>query len=60
MIPDVSYGEGMDLEQWEKDLDKIVGHKSSAGKIAFLVDGEQYFTRMLETFGEAEESKFRV
>ena len=55
-IPDVSYGEGMDLEQWEKDLDKIVGHKSSAGKIEFLVDGEQYFTRMLETFGEAEES----
>ncbi len=55
-IPDVSYGEGMDLEQWEKDLDKIVGHKSSTGKIAFLVDGEQYFTRMLETFDEAEES----
>lgn len=55
-IPDVSYGEGMDLEQWEKDLDRIVGHKSSTGKIKFLVDGEQYFTRMLETFSEAEES----
>ena len=46
----------MDLEQWEKDLDRIVGHKSSTGKIKFLVDGEQYFTRMLETFSEAEES----
>ncbi len=55
-LPDVSYGEGMDLEQWEKDLDRIVGHKSSTGKIEFLVDGEQYFTRMLETFAEAEES----
>jgi cardiolipin synthase len=55
-IPDVSYGEGMDLEQWEKDLDQIVSHKSSTGKIKFLVDGEQYFTRMLETFSEAEES----
>jgi cardiolipin synthase len=55
-IPEVSYGEGMDLERWEKDLDKIVGHKSSTGKIEFLVDGEQYFTRLLETFDEAEES----
>ncbi len=55
-IPDVSHGEGMDLEQWEYDLDRIVGHKSSTGKIEFLVDGEQYFTRMLETFAEAEES----
>lgn len=55
-VPDVSYAEGMDLEQWETDLDKIVGHKSSTGKIEFLVDGEQYFTRMLESFGEAEES----
>ncbi len=55
-IPDVSYSAGMDLEQWEADLDKIVGHKSSTGTIDFLVDGEQYFTRMLETFGEAQES----
>ncbi len=55
-IPDVSNGEGMDLEQWEKDLDRIVGHKSSTGKIKFLVDGEQYFSRMLQTFSEAEES----
>ena len=55
-IPDVSYGDGMDLEKWEADLDKIVGHKSSTGTIDFLVDGEQYFTRMLETFGEAQES----
>ncbi len=55
-IPDVVYGDGMDLEQWEKDLDKIVGHKSSTGKIDFLVDGEQYFTRLLESFAEAEES----
>ena len=55
-IPDVAYREGMDLEQWERDLDRIVGHKSSTGKIDFLVDGEQYFTRLLETFAEAEES----
>lgn len=55
-MADVSYGRGMDLELWEKDLDRIVGHKSSSGKIEFLVDGEQYFTRLLEAFNDAEES----
>lgn len=55
-VPDVSYSEGMDLEQWENDLDRIVGHKSSTGKIDFLIDGDQYFTRLLESFGEAEKS----
>jgi len=55
-VPEVSYSESMDLEQWERDLDRIVGHKSSTGKIDFLVDGEQYFSRLLESFSEAEES----
>ncbi|MCH8337212.1 MAG: phosphatidylserine/phosphatidylglycerophosphate/cardiolipin synthase family protein [Proteobacteria bacterium] len=55
-IPELSNAEGMDLVQWEKDLDKIVGHKSSKGKIDFLIDGEQYFTRLLETIAAAEES----
>lgn len=55
-VRDVAYGDGMDLEQWEKDLDKVVGHKSSMGKINFLIDGDQYFTRLLESFGEAEKS----
>ena len=55
-MADITYGEGMDLEQWEKDLDKIVGHKSSSGKIDFLVDGEQYFSRLLQSFDQAEKS----
>ena len=55
-MAEITYGEGMDLEQWEKDLDKIVGHKSSSGKIDFLVDGEQYFSRLLQSFDQAEKS----
>lgn len=55
-IPDVQNGEGMDLELWERHLDRIVGQRSSTGKIDFLVDGEQYFARLLETVGAAEES----
>lgn len=55
-IPDISHGEGMDLGQWEKDLDRIVGHKSSRGRITFLTDGEQFFTRYLDVIGAAEQS----
>jgi cardiolipin synthase len=52
----VTYAEGMDLEQWEKDLDRIVGHEASSGKIEFLVGGEQYFSRLLQSFDQAQES----
>ena len=55
-IPPVAYREGMDLGQWEKDLDRISGQKPSQGTIKFLVGGEEYFTRLLESFEQAEES----
>lgn len=55
-LADVAYRDGMDLARWEKDLDRIVGHNSSTGNIDFLIDGDQYFTRLLESFDTAEES----
>jgi len=55
-IPEISYAETMDLEQWEKDLDRISGHKSSLGTIEFLIDGDEYFPRMLEAVNGAKES----
>lgn len=55
-IPEVTYEDGMDLEQWEKDLDKISGAKSSKGTISFLVDGEEYFNRLLDAVDTAAES----
>lgn len=55
-IPQVRYEDGMDLEQWEKDLDRISGTKSSKGKIRFLVDGEEYFDRLLDAVDAARES----
>ena len=55
-IPEVTYADAMDLEKWEKDLDKISGRKQSKGTIEFLIDGEEYFTRMLEAVSEARES----
>ncbi len=55
-VPEVSYAESMDLAQWEKDLDHISGRKSSRGTIEFLIDGKEYFPRMLEAVRNAEES----
>ena len=55
-VPELSYAEPMDLEKWEKDLDKISGRRQTKGTIEFLIDGEEYFPRMLEAVGEAEES----
>ena len=55
-IPEIAYAEPMDLEKWETDLDKISGRKQSKGTIEFLVDGDEYFPRMLEAVAGARES----
>jgi len=55
-IPALSNTPAMDLEVWEQDLDVIVGTQSSLGTIQFLVDGSEYFPRLIETFANAEKS----
>ena len=55
-IPEVAYADTMDLEKWESDLDRISGRKQTKGTIEFLVDGEEYFPRMLAAIGGARES----
>ena len=56
-VPPVAARPGMDLEAWEDDLDRIVGQSSrTRGSIEFLVDGEEYFTRLLEAVEGAERS----
>ena len=55
-IPEVTYADPMDLDDWERDLDKISGRKQSKGTIKFLVGGEEYFPRMLEAVNDAKES----
>jgi cardiolipin synthase len=46
----------MDLDLWEKDLERISGRESSLGTIDFLVDGGEYFPRMLEAVKAAKKS----
>lgn len=55
-VPELAFAKPMDLDQWETDLDKISGRKQTRGTIEFLIDGEEYFERMLEAVDSAEES----
>ncbi|HSD70055.1 MAG TPA: phosphatidylserine/phosphatidylglycerophosphate/cardiolipin synthase family protein [Woeseiaceae bacterium] len=55
-IPELAHAQGMDLDQWEQDLDRISGQKREQGTIEFLVDGEEYFTRLMSSIETARES----
>ena len=57
-IPDVGDEPVMDLEAWERRLDDITGRPSSSGSIQYLIDGEAYFTRLIDVLTTARESVF--
>ncbi|MGH1471449.1 MAG: phospholipase D-like domain-containing protein [Cellvibrionaceae bacterium] len=46
--------QGMDLDEWEKRLDKITGKQPTFGSIKYLIDGEEFFPRFIETVNDAE------
>ena len=54
-IPELSNAPAMDLDLWEQDLDEIVGTSSSLGTIEYLVDGAEYFPRLIESIEGAEQ-----
>ena len=55
-IPPVTNAPAMSLEAWEQELDEITGIKSSRGEIEFLIDGDEYFSRLEEAFNKAEDT----
>ena len=55
-IPVISSAEPMNIEAFEKTLDRVTGTRNDTGKIKFLVDGDEYFGRLMETIESAEES----
>ena len=55
-IPDVSLAEPMDVDAFEETLDRVTGTRSDIGRIKFLVDGDEYFGRLMETIENAEKS----
>jgi cardiolipin synthase len=55
-VPPVAQGPGMDLAQWERRLDRLTSSRASSGSIRFLIDGEQFFPRFVETVMDARRS----
>jgi len=55
-IPEIYTGPGMDLVEWEERLDDITNRESSRGEIDFLIDGAEYFTRLIDVLTTAQES----
>ncbi len=54
-LPAIVPRPGMDLDAWEADLAGMVGTPTT-GTVRFLVDGDEFFPRLIETVKAAEES----
>lgn len=55
-VPALAYQEAMDLDAFETQLDRISGTRQDRGRIRFLVDGSEYFGRLIESIENAQES----
>ena len=55
-IPDISDAAPMNIAAWEDELDQLTGTTRSSGKIRFLVDGDEYFPRLVQAFEQSEHS----
>jgi len=55
-VPPLSNAAPMNLQQWESDLDQLTTHDQSSGSIDFLVDGEAFFTRFIDTVSAAKKT----
>ena len=55
-LPPVADRPGMDLVEWERDLDKQLGRPASSGHLKFLVGGQVFFTRFIDALSSAGES----
>lgn len=47
-VPALRQGDGMDLQAWETKLDQLTGTPASRGTIKFMVDGGEYFPRLID------------
>jgi cardiolipin synthase len=55
-IQNVSQASGMDLVEWEAELNRLTGRPASRGTVRFLIDGEEYFTRLIDELTKAQDS----
>jgi cardiolipin synthase len=55
-IPAIADRPGMDLADWERRLERITGRPGTRGTINYLIDGEAYFTRLIDALTSARDS----
>ena len=55
-IPVISDAPGMNLDDWEAELTRITGHEATRGTIEYLVDGEDFFVRFIDSITTATQS----
>ncbi len=55
-IPSLYKGLGMDLVEWERKLDRIVGDDRSSGKLDLFVGGDQFFPHFTRSLAKATSS----
>jgi len=55
-VPPVTGGPGMDLVEWEHHLDRITDRAGSRGTIEYLIDGEEFFGRLIASLQSAQKS----
>jgi len=51
--PPLTDGPAMDLQRWERELDEHLGRPANKGTLRFLVDGEAFFPRFVDTVASA-------
>jgi len=56
IVPPLADAPPMDLELWERDLDQKLGRKATRGRVDFLVDGDRFFPRFINSVSAAEAS----
>ena len=56
VIPPLADGPPMDLVAWETQLDQRLGRQSSRGTVDFLVDGDSFFPRFIDSVTSAQSS----
>jgi len=54
--PPLTRGPGMDLIAFERHLDEITNNWTSWGRMTYLVDGVEFFPRLIDTMSQAEKS----
>ncbi len=55
-VPPLANNAPMDLAAWESRLDQLTGRPGNRGTMRYLIDGEPFFDRFLETATAARES----